>query len=63
MKNPFFKAHNMCHTLPVSSTIHTALGELVEAGLIDKTAAGYRLQDPFFVRHIRQSPARIWRVS
>jgi len=49
------------HCLPVSSTIHTALAELVESGLIEKTSACYCLSDPFFVRHIRQSPSRIWR--
>ena len=41
------------HCLPVTSTLHTALGELVDAGLIDRTPEQIRLADPLFAHYIR----------
>ena len=41
------------HRLLVTSTLHTALGELVDAGLIDRTPEQIRLGDPLFAHYIR----------
>ena len=48
------------HALPVSSTLHTALKELEEDGIVEVDASGHRLADPFFVRYVRSSPARVF---
>ena len=36
-----------------TSTLHTALGELVDAGLVDRTPEQIRLADPLFAHYIR----------
>ena len=41
------------HRLPVTSTLHTALGELVDACLVDRTPEQIRLADPLFAHYIR----------
>ena len=41
------------HRLPVTSTLHTALGELIDAGLVDRTPEQIRLADPLFAYYIR----------
>lgn len=46
------------HSLPVSSTLHTALKELVDGGVVETEAGGHRLSDPMFVRYINSAPAR-----
>lgn len=58
----FGESYRTRHNLPVSSSLHTALKELVETGLVEKLSPGYRLADPFFVRYINQSPAHIWQA-
>ena len=56
----FSDEYRHAHALPVSSTLHTALRELQEEGLVDTDEAGHRLADPFFVRFIKSSPARVF---
>ena len=41
------------HRLLVTSTLHTALGELVDTGLVDRTPEQIRLVDPLFAHYIR----------
>lgn len=48
------------YSLPVGSTLHTALPELVDAGIVERSADGYRLADPFFARYLRTSPAKVF---
>lgn len=48
------------HSLPVSSTIHTAMKELVESGVIDNAGGLYHHVDPFFVRYLQSSPVRVF---
>ena len=48
------------HRLPVTSTLHTALGELVDAGLVDRTPTEIRLADPLFARSIRGRSATVF---
>ena len=49
----FDEAYRQRHRLPVTSTLHTALGELVDIDLIDRTPECIRLADPLFARYIR----------
>ena len=48
------------HGLPVTSTLHTALNELVDAGIVEKDASLIHLADPIFVRYIRRSCSTIF---
>jgi hypothetical protein len=48
------------HSLPVSSTLHTALKELVDDGVVESVAGEYRLSDPMFANYISQAAARIF---
>ena len=45
----------------MTSTLHTALNELVDAGIVEKDASLIRLADPIFVRYIRRSYSTIYR--
>ena len=56
----FSDAYRTAHALPVSSTLHTALKELQENGIVDADENGHRLADPFFSRYIRSSPVRVF---
>ena len=56
----FSDEYRHAHALPVSSTLHTALRELQEDGLVNADETGYHLADPFFVRYIRASPVRVF---
>ena len=56
----FSDEYRNTHALPVSSTLHTALKELQEEGIVETDEEGHRLADPFFVRYIRSSPVRIF---
>ena len=56
----FSDEYRNAHALPVSSTLHTALKELQEEGIVETDEGGHRLADPFFVRYIRSSPVRIF---
>ena len=49
----FDEGYRQRHCLPVTSTLHTALGELVDAGLVDRTPEQIRLADPLFAHYIR----------
>ena len=56
----FSDEYRSAHALPVSSTLHTALKELQEEGIVDTDGKGHRLADPFFIRYIRTSPVRVF---
>ena len=56
----FDEAYRNRHHLPVTSTLHTALGELVDAGLVERTPTEVRLADPLFARSIRGNSATIF---
>jgi len=56
----FDEAYRVRHRLPVSSTLHTALKELVDDGLVEIDSQGYGLSDPMLVRYIRQASARLF---
>ena len=56
----FSDEYRNAHALPVSSTLHTALKELQEEGIVETDDKGHRLADPFFARSIRSSPVRIF---
>lgn len=47
------------HALGVSSTVHTALTRLINAGIVESGEAGYHIGDPFFARAILMSPAEV----
>lgn len=47
------------HSLGVSSTVHTALSRLIDAGIVESDAAGYRIGDPFFARAILMPPGQV----
>ena len=57
---PFDEAYRNRHRLPVTSTLHTALCELVDAGLVDRTPTVVRLADPLFARSIRGNSATVF---
>ena len=44
----------------MTSTLHTALNELVDTGIVEKDASLIRLADPIFVRYIRRSCSTIF---
>lgn len=48
----FDEGYRQRHRLPVTSTLHTALGELVDTGLVDRTPEQIRLADPLFAHYI-----------
>lgn len=56
----FDEAYRNRHRLPVTSTLHTALGELVDAGLVERTPTEVCLADPLFARSIRGNSATIF---
>ena len=56
----FGDGYRAAHALPVSSTLHTALKELQEDGIVSTDESGHRIADPFFMRYIRTSPARVF---
>ena len=56
----FSDEYRNAHALPVSSTLHTALKELQEGGIVDAGKEGHRIADPFFRRYIRSSPVRVF---
>ena len=47
------------HSLGVSSTVHTALLRLVDAGIVESDESGYRIGDPFFARAILMPPGEV----
>jgi AAA+ ATPase superfamily predicted ATPase len=46
------------HSLGVSSTVHTALLRLVDAGIVESDESGYCIGDPFFARAILMPPGK-----
>ena len=58
----FDEAYRSRHGLSVSSTVHTALRELIEAGVIEdgRASTPYTLVDPFFARYLLRSPAFVF---
>ena len=57
----FDESYRARYGLPVTSTLHTALGELVDAGIVDKSGGVVRLADPLFARHILRSYVTFFR--
>lgn len=58
----FDEGYRRRHSLPVSSTLHTALRELVEAGIVEggRERRLYRLADPFLGRYLLQPAAKVF---
>lgn len=56
----FSEGYRARHGLPVSSTLHSALKELVDDGFVETDAQAYRLSDPMLVRYVRQSSVRLF---
>ena len=48
----FDEAYRRRHALPVSSTLHTAMNELVDGGIVETEDRTYRLADPMLVRYL-----------
>ncbi len=51
------------HSLPVYSTLHSAARELIDDGVVESDATGYRLGDPLFARYVRKSPVRLFTLQ
>lgn len=49
------------HGLGVSSTVHTALKTVIDNGIVETSATGYSIGDPFFARYVLQSATEIGR--
>ena len=47
------------HSLGVSSTVHTALVRLIDAGIVESDISGYHIGDPFFARAILMPPGEV----
>jgi len=47
------------HSLGVSSTVHTALSRLVDAGIVESDESGYHIGDPFLARAILMPPGEV----
>ena len=47
------------HSLGVSSTVHTALSRLVDAGIVESDESGYHIGDPFLSRAILMPPGEV----
>ena len=56
----FDAAYRERFELPTSSTLHSALKELMNDGIVEQTDGVYYLGDPFFVRYLLASPGRIF---
>lgn len=56
----FDEQYRIRHSLPVSSTLHTALKELIDEGVVDSSSGVYHLSDPMFARYIRRSLAHVF---
>ena len=48
----FLAEYRERHSLGVSSTVHTALVRLIDAGIVESDISGYHIGDPFFARAI-----------
>ena len=48
------------HSLGVSSTVHTALQRLIDAGIVESDELGYHIGDPFFARAILLPPGEVY---
>lgn len=48
------------HSLGVSSTVHTALQRLIDAGIVESDELGYYIGDPFFARAILLPPGEVY---
>jgi hypothetical protein len=59
----FDEKYRLRHSLPVYSTLHSAVSELIEDGVVESDDSGHRLGDPLFARYVRISPARIFALS
>lgn len=55
----FSSEYRRRHSLGVSSTVNTALTRLIDAGIVEPDASGYRIGDPFFARAILLPPGEV----
>ena len=55
----FSSEYRRRHSLGVSSTVNTALTRLIDAGIVEADATGYRIGDPFFARAILLPPGEV----
>lgn len=56
----FSEDYRRRHSLPVYSTLHSAVRELIDDGTVESDGEEYRIADPMFARFVRKSPARIF---
>ncbi len=56
----FDEGYRFRHWLPASSTVHSALKELINDGIVEDGESAYRLDDPMFVRFVRTSPGKMY---
>ncbi len=57
--NEFSAEYRERHSLGVSSTVHTALSRLIDAGVVESDEGGYHIGDPFFSRAILLPPGEV----
>ena len=56
----FDEKYRSRHGVGVTSTVHSALEQLVDSGLVESDRSGYFIGDPIFARYIRTaSPSRV----
>jgi len=55
----FSEAYRLRYELPPSSTIHSALKELIREAIIDDEGGLYRIEDPIFARYLLSSPGKV----
>ena len=51
----FTDDYRLRHLLGCSSTVHTALKVVQDAGIIERDESGYFVEDPFFARYLRSA--------
>lgn len=56
----FDEGYRLRHGLPASSTVHSALKELLKDGIVEDGDGVYRVGDPMFVRFVRTSPGKVY---
>jgi len=55
----FDEDYRLRYELPASSTVHSALKELIKDAIVDNEGGRYRVGDPLFVRYLLTSPGRV----
>ena len=47
------------HSLGGSSTVHSALRAVVNAGIVEREERTYSIGDPFLAKYLRESPVEV----